>query len=256
MQKMMEHTEDVLLYEGKAKKIFSTHSPSTARILYKDDATAFNGKKSEKLAGKGRLNNEISSFFFDFLFSNGIMNHFVDRLSETEQLVDHLKIIPLEVVIRNIAAGSLCKRIGWEEGKKLPSPLVEFYYKNDDLGDPLFSESHIKMLKLATESQLSEMQKIGLKTNRRLQKFLKTCNILLVDFKLEFGVNSDGQLVIGDEISPDTCRFWDVVTKERLDKDRFRCDLGGVIEAYEEILRRLIEGEKCWGKPFRTEIWP
>ena len=240
----MESSEDTLLYEGKAKKIFTTDHPEVVRIAYKNDTTAFNGEKFEKLAGKGRLNNEISSFFFEHLHQQGIRNHFVEKLSATEQLVRRVEIIPLEVVIRNIAAGSLSKRTGWEEGKKLPAPLVEFYYKNDDLGDPLLADVHIDMLGLASESELAELRQRGLGINDCLQQLLEPCGILLVDCKLEFGRDAEGNLLLADEISPDTCRFWDVVTQEKLDKDRFRRDLGGVVEAYDEIWRRLTAGAK------------
>ena len=240
----MESSEDTLLYEGKAKKIFTTDHPEVVRVAYKNDTTAFNGEKFEKLAGKGRLNNEISSFFFEHLHQQGIRNHFVEKLSATEQLVRRVEIIPLEVVIRNIAAGSLSKRTGWEEGKKLPAPLVEFYYKNDDLGDPLLADVHIDMLGLASESELAELRQRGLGINDCLQQLLEPCGILLVDCKLEFGRDAEGNLLLADEISPDTCRFWDVVTQEKLDKDRFRRDLGGVVEAYDEIWRRLTAGAK------------
>ncbi|HIL15962.1 MAG TPA: phosphoribosylaminoimidazolesuccinocarboxamide synthase [Deltaproteobacteria bacterium] len=240
----MESSEDTLLYEGKAKKIFTTDHPEVVRIAYKNDTTAFNGEKFEKLAGKGRLNNEISSFFFEHLHQQGIRNHFVEKLSATEQLVRRVEIIPLEVVTRNIAAGSLSKRTGWEEGKKLPAPLVEFYYKNDDLGDPLLADVHIDMLGLASESELAELRQRGLGINDCLQQLLEPCGILLVDCKLEFGRDAEGNLLLADEISPDTCRFWDVVTQEKLDKDRFRRDLGGVVEAYDEIWRRLTAGAK------------
>jgi phosphoribosylaminoimidazole-succinocarboxamide synthase len=240
----MESSEDTLLYEGKAKKIFTTDHPEVVRIAYKNDTTAFNGEKFEKLAGKGRLNNEISSFFFEHLHQQGIRNHFVEKLSATEQLVRRVEIIPLEVVTRNISAGSLCKRTGWEEGEKLPAPLVEFYYKNDDLGDPLLADVHIDMLGLASESELAELRQRGLGINDCLQQLLEPCGILLVDCKLEFGRDAEGNLLLADEISPDTCRFWDVVTQEKLDKDRFRRDLGGVVEAYDEIWRRLTAGAK------------
>jgi phosphoribosylaminoimidazole-succinocarboxamide synthase len=240
----MESSEDTLLYEGKAKKIFTTDHPEVVRIAYKNDTTAFNGEKFEKLAGKGRLNNEISSFFFEHLHQQGIRNHFVEKLSATEQLVRRVEIIPLEVVTRNISAGSLCKRTGWEEGEKLPAPLVEFYYKNDDLGDPLLADVHIDMLGLASESELAELRQRGLGINDCLQQLLEPCGILLVDCKLEFGRDAEGNLLLADEISPDTCRFWDVVTQEKLDKDRFRRDLGGVVEAYGEIWRRLTAGAK------------
>ena len=240
----MESSEDTLLYEGKAKKIFTTDHPEVVRVAYKNDTTAFNGEKFEQLEGKGRLNNKISSFFFEQLHQQGLRSHFVETLSETEQLVRRVEIIPLEVVTRNVAAGSLSKRIGWEEGKKLPAPLVEFYYKNDDLGDPMLADAHIHMLGLTSESELAELRQQGLAVNDCLQQLLEPCGILLVDFKLEFGRDAEGNLLLADEISPDTCRFWDAATQARLDKDRFRRGLGGVVEAYEEVWRRLTEGVK------------
>ena len=233
-----------LLYEGKAKKLFLTDQPDILHVYYKDGATAFNGKKFAQLDGKGRLNNAITAYIFDFLAGEGIRNHFVEKLSATEQLVRRVEIIPLEVVTRNIAAGSLSKRTGWEEGKKLPAPLVEFYYKNDDLGDPLLADVHIDMLGLASESELAELRQRGLGINDCLQQLLEPCGILLVDCKLEFGRDAEGNLLLADEISPDTCRFWDAATQARLDKDRFRRDLGGVVEAYDEIWRRLTAGAK------------
>ena len=230
-----------LLYEGKAKKLFITEDPQILRVEYKDDATAFNGKKFDHLRDKGRLNNAITVFFFEHLDTKDIPSHFVRKISETEQLVRRVKIIPLEVVVRNVAAGSLSKRIGWEEGKELPHPIVEFYYKDDDLGDPLLAEEHIRLLELASEAQIEELKKRGLAVNEALESLMLSKGIRLIDFKLEFGLDQKGEILLADEISPDTCRFWDIESGKILDKDRFRRDLGGVTEAYLEIHKRLTE---------------
>ena len=230
-----------LLYEGKAKKLFITEDPQILRVEYKDDATAFNGKKFDRLRDKGRLNNAITVFFFEHLDTKDIPSHFVRKISETEQLVRRVKIIPLEVVVRNVAAGSLSKRIGWEEGKELPHPIVEFYYKDDDLGDPLLAEEHIRLLELASEAQIEELKKRGLAVNKALESLMLSKGIRLIDFKLEFGLDQKGEILLADEISPDTCRFWDIESGKILDKDRFRRDLGGVTEAYLEIHQRLTE---------------
>ena len=230
-----------LLYEGKAKKLFITEDPQILRVEYKDDATAFNGKKFDRLKDKGRLNNAITVFFFEHLETKDIPSHFVRKISETEQLVRRVKIIPLEVVVRNVAAGSLGKRIGWEEGKELPHPIVEFYYKDDDLGDPLLAEEHIRLLELASEAQIEELKKRGLAVNEALKSLMLSKGIRLIDFKLEFGLDQKGEILLADEISPDTCRFWDIESGKILDKDRFRRDLGGVTEAYLEIHQRLTE---------------
>ncbi|MFL2773492.1 MAG: phosphoribosylaminoimidazolesuccinocarboxamide synthase [bacterium] len=230
-----------LLYEGKAKKLFITEDPQILRVEYKDDATAFNGKKFDRLRDKGRLNNAITVFFFEHLDTKDIPSHFVRKISETEQLVRRVKIIPLEVVVRNVAAGSLSKRIGWEEGKELPHPIVEFYYKDDDLGDPLLAEEHIRLLELASEAQIEELKKRGLAVNEALKSLMLSKGIRLIDFKLEFGLDQKGEILLADEISPDTCRFWDIESGKILDKDRFRRDLGGVTEAYLEIHQRLTE---------------
>ncbi|MCM3728864.1 phosphoribosylaminoimidazolesuccinocarboxamide synthase [Neobacillus cucumis] len=227
------------LYEGKAKKVFKTSEPETYWIEYKDDATAFNGEKKAQIAGKGTLNNEISSIFLSLLKEKGVDNHFIKKISATEQIVQQVDIIPIEVVVRNIAAGSLAKRLGWDEGKKLPKTIVEFYYKNDELGDPMINNDHIDILGLAAEQELVEIRKQALKINEILKEFLQNKNIILVDFKLEFGKTPAGTIILADEISPDTCRFWDADTMKKLDKDRFRRDLGSVEEAYQEILRRI-----------------
>jgi len=226
------------IYEGKAKKIYETDNPDELLVYYKDDATAFNAQKRGTIINKGIVNNKVSAFFFELLGRHGIPHHFIRLVSDREMLVKRLKILPVEVVTRNIAAGSLAKRLGWEEGTVLPSPVVEFYYKDDALGDPLVNEYHIQALKLATPEQLKKVETLALEINRLLLEHLRTRNITLVDFKLEFGMHKD-ELLLGDEISPDTCRFWDTETRQKLDKDRFRRDLGGVEDAYREILRRL-----------------
>ncbi|MEH7502975.1 phosphoribosylaminoimidazolesuccinocarboxamide synthase [Neobacillus drentensis] len=227
------------LYEGKAKKVFKTSEPGKYWIEYKDDATAFNGEKKGRITGKGTLNNEISAIFLSLLKEKGVENYFIKRISSTEQIVRQVEIIPIEVVVRNIAAGSLAKRLGWEEGKELPKTIVEFYYKNDELGDPFINNDHIAILGIATEPELVELRKQALKINEILKEYLLNKGIILVDFKLEFGKTPAGDIILADEISPDTCRFWDANTKEKLDKDRFRRDLGNVEEAYQEILRRM-----------------
>jgi phosphoribosylaminoimidazole-succinocarboxamide synthase len=228
-----------LLYEGKAKRIFSTDDEQIVLIEYKDSATAFNGEKKAEITGKGRLNNEITSLLFLKLKDQGIESHFIERLSETEQLVKRVTIIPLEVVVRNIAAGSLSKRLGIEEGKELTKPLVEFYLKNDDLGDPLLTTDHIYELNIATEEELTILKEKALKINTVLSSFFNELGINLIDFKLEFGKDAEGSILLADEISPDTCRLWDKKTNEKLDKDVFRRDLGSLTEAYETILARL-----------------
>lgn len=227
-----------MLYEGKAKQVFATDNPDEFMVYFKDDATAFNGEKKGTIQSKGVLNNKISTFFFDLLTKKGIPHHFVRMVSDREMLVKKLDILKVEVVVRNIAAGSLAKRIGWEEGRKLPSTVVEMYYKNDDLGDPLINNYHIKAMGLATPEQVAKMEEYALKINEILTEYLQTKKLELIDFKLEFGIHKD-ELMLGDEISPDTCRFWDSETGEKLDKDRFRRDLGNVEEAYKEVLQRL-----------------
>ncbi|GAA0470395.1 phosphoribosylaminoimidazolesuccinocarboxamide synthase [Alkalibacillus silvisoli] len=228
-----------MLYEGKAKQLFETTEPNILWVQYKDALTAFNGEKKEQAKGKGRLNNEISSLLFKQLSKAGISNHFVKRMSETEQLVKKTSIIPIEVVIRNVAAGSLARRLGLEEGIPLNTTIAEYYYKDDDLGDPLINEDHIKFLNLVSSNQLNEMKEIALRVNRHLTKYFKACDVELVDFKLEFGFDKEGELILSDEISPDTCRLWDVHTNEKLDKDVFREGIGQVDQAYETILTRL-----------------
>ena len=229
---------DQMLYEGKAKQVFKMENPDLYRIHYKDDATAFNGEKKGTIHDKGVLNNKITSFFFTMLNEAGIPTHFVERIDDRDQIVKTLDIVPLEVIVRNIAAGSMAKRFGLEEGTPLQHPILEFCYKNDDLGDPGANESQITALGWATQDQLTAIKDITMKVNDILKDFLATKKVKLVDFKLEFGSHK-GQILLGDEISPDTCRFWDADTNEKLDKDRFRRDLGNVEEAYHEMLFRL-----------------
>ena len=229
----------VLMYEGKAKKLFSTKDPNVLLVQYKDTATAFNGEKKEVLEGKGALNNKITSYFFELLAEHQVDSHFLERLSTLEQLVKKVTIIPLEVVVRNITAGSFAKRLGLEEGKPLPFPIVEFYYKDDSLGDPLIIEDHIYALEIATKDIVKQLKEQALLINKILLKHMEERRIRLVDFKLEFGLDQHGQVLLADEISPDTCRFWDLDSGDKLDKDRFRRDLGNVLEAYQEIDKRL-----------------
>ena len=228
-----------LLYEGKAKKVYRTDDPRYYIIEYKDEATAFDGKKKGIIQGKGTINNKVSAVFFHLLEENGVPTHFVELLSPTEMLVKKVEIIPLEVIVRNYAAGSISKRLGLEEGLKFDQPVVEFSYKNDELGDPMVNNYHILAMKLATEEEINTLTQQALRVNQILSQFLLKKNIILVDFKLEFGKTPEGHMVLADEISPDTCRFWDSTTMEKLDKDRFRRDMGGVEEAYLEIARRL-----------------
>ncbi|CAM3995111.1 phosphoribosylaminoimidazolesuccinocarboxamide synthase [Mesobacillus zeae] len=233
----MEKT--VLLYEGKAKRIYGTEDEQTVWVEYKDSATAFNGEKKAEISGKGRLNNEITSLLFSKLKEHGIESHFISRLSETEQLVKRVKIIPLEVVVRNLAAGSFSKRFGIEEGTPLRKPLVEFYLKDDALGDPLLTEGQIDVLEIADEREVEILKTKALEINKVLITFFKEIGVRLVDFKLEFGTDSEGNIILADEISPDTCRLWDLETNEKLDKDVFRRDLGVLTDAYQIILERL-----------------
>jgi phosphoribosylaminoimidazole-succinocarboxamide synthase len=225
-------------YEGKAKKLFTTDDPDLVIQYFKDDATAFNAKKRGTIEEKGILNNRMSEIFFNLLGKEGVKHHFVKRLSDREMLVKRLEIIPVETVVRNIVAGSLAKRLGLEEGGDLPFPLVEFYYKSDPLDDPLILEEHAIAFGFATPDELKVIRSMALKVNETLKRFLDARGILLVDAKFEFGRHK-GEVILGDEICPDTCRFWDKQTREKLDKDRFRRDLGGVEEAYREMERRL-----------------
>ncbi|WP_295272259.1 phosphoribosylaminoimidazolesuccinocarboxamide synthase [Veillonella sp.] len=232
-----------MLYEGKAKQVFETENANEYLVHYKDDATAFNGEKKGTIHDKGVLNNKISSFFFELLTKEGVPNHFAKRLNDRDQLVKKLQILPLEVIVRNIVAGSLSKRLGIEEGTPCKRPILEFCYKNDDLGDPFVNEDQILALDWATEEQIALIRKYAMKVNEVLKKILADKKVTLVDFKLEFGVHN-GEVLLGDEISPDTCRFWDSETNEKLDKDRFRRDLGNVEDAYKEMLFRLT-GERA-----------
>ena len=227
------------LYEGKAKKVYRTNDPERLIVDYKDDATAFNGLKKGSISGKGVINNKMSNLLMAKLEIDGIPTHFVEELSDRETLVKRVSIVPLEVIIRNIAAGSFAKRYGVEEGTPLEIPTIEFSYKNDALGDPLINTYHAIALKLATEAEIETIKKYAFEINRQLQALWKECGVTLVDFKLEFGKTYDGTVVLADEISPDTCRLWDSETGEKLDKDRFRRDLGGVEAAYEEVMKRL-----------------
>ena len=227
-----------LLYEGKAKTVFETDNPKELLIYFKDDATAFNGEKHDTIEGKGVINNKLSEFFFKQLKDRGIKSHFVEKVGEREMIVKRLDMIKLEVVVRNIVAGSLVKRLGKEEGTPLTVPVVEYYYKSDELGDPMLNRYHIMALDLAKIDELNQMEHVAFSVNNILRELLKAKNVDLIDFKLEFG-RFDGEVLLADEISPDNCRFWDTVTHEKLDKDRFRQDLGGVVEAYKEMLDRL-----------------
>ncbi len=228
------------LYEGKAKKVFATDDPNLYIVDYKDDATAFNGQKKGQIAGKGVINNVMSNHMFQLLEQQGVPTHFVEQLSERETVVKKVSIVPLEVIIRNISAGSFAKRYGVEEGIVFKAPTIEFSYKNDDLGDPLINDYHALALGLATEAEINEIKAMAFKVNEVMKDYFDHLNVTLVDFKLEFGKTSDGKIILADEISPDTCRLWDKTTGEKLDKDRFRRDLGGVEEAYQEIMRRVM----------------
>lgn len=232
-----------LLYEGKAKKVWSTEDPDYVIVDYKDDATAFNGLKKGTITGKGVINNRVSNHMFKMLEEHGVKTHYVEEISDRETIVKNVKIVPIEVIVRNIAAGSLSKRLGLPEGTKLKSTVLEYSYKDDELGDPMINDYHIFAMDLATKEELELIASYALKVNEVMGDYLKQFDIELIDFKLEFGKLKNGEIVLADEISPDTCRFWDSKTGEKLDKDRFRRDLGGVEEAYEEVLHRLM-GDK------------
>lgn len=229
----------MLLYEGKAKKIFSTENENEFVVYYKDDATAFNGEKKAEIASKGILNNKISTIMFEELAKEGIESHFIKSLSDREMLVKKVEILPLEVIVRNITAGSFCKRYGVEEGIVLDTPIFEMSYKNDEFGDPLLNDDHAVALKLATREEIDFLRTQTLKINEIMKRFFLKMDLKLVDFKLEFGKDINGNIILADEISPDTCRLWDVNTNEKLDKDRFRRDLGDLVQGYEEVLARL-----------------
>ncbi len=232
-------TQD-MLYEGKAKKVFTTDNPQVLLVRYKDDATAFNGQKKGTIIGKGAINNRVTNHLMRMLETKGIPTHFLEELSDTETLVKRVTIVPLEVIVRNVAAGSLSKRLGLAEGVVLNKTVLEFCYKDDALGDPMVNEYHIAAMGWATEEEMKLLSAYALRVNDALREYLKDLKIDLIDFKLEFGRLSDGTIVLADEISPDTCRFWDTVTHEKLDKDRFRRDLGNVEDAYQEIMKRLM----------------
>ena len=231
--------EGQLLYEGKAKRLYSTNEEGILWLEYKDSATAFNGEKKATIEGKGQLNNLITSLLFDKLKEQGIDSHFVQKLSDHEQLVRHVEIIPIEVVVRNVAAGTLAKRIGLEEGQTLKQTIVEWYLKDDDLGDPLINEDHIAILSLAKPEELTVLREKALEINQILTGFFSNIGVDLIDFKLEFGRAKDGSILLADEISPDTCRLWDSKTKQKLDKDVFRRDLGSLTDAYQTVFTRL-----------------
>ena len=228
-----------LLYEGKAKRLYATEDSNILFVEYKDSATAFNGEKKEEIAGKGVLNNRITTLIFEKLQSNGIASHFVKRISDHEQLVRKVEIIPIELVVRNIAAGSLANRLGLKEGTPLKRPIVEYYYKNDDLGDPHISTEHIDVLGIATPEEVQALYDGGLRVNEVLRPMFAEIGVELIDFKLEFGRDAEGNILLADEISPDTCRLWDAETKQKLDKDVFRRNLGSLTEVHEIILTRL-----------------
>ena len=228
------------MYEGKAKKVFTTEDPELCIVSYKDDATAFNGAKKGTILGKGAINNRVTNYLMQMLEKKGIPTHFVKQLSDTDTVVKKVSIVPLEVIVRNIAAGSLAKRLGLKEGTKMKKTVLEFCYKCDELDDPMVNEYHIMAMEYCTKQELDTIADYALKVNEILTEYLKEVNIELIDFKLEFGKTTDGTIVLADEISPDTCRFWDSVSHEKLDKDRFRRDMGGVEDAYKEILKRLL----------------
>ena len=229
-----------LLYEGKAKKVFATTDPEVLYVSYKDDATAFNGLKKGTISGKGAINNRVSNYMMKILEKEGVPTHLVKELSDRDTLVKKVKIVPLEVIIRNISAGSFSKRYGVEEGIVFDEPTIEFSYKNDDLGDPLINSYHAVALKIATKEDIETIKVLAFRVNDVMKRFFKNIGVDLVDFKLEFGKTSDGTVILADEISPDTCRFWDSTTHEKLDKDRFRRDLGNVEGAYHEMMKRIL----------------
>ena len=233
----MEKT--VQLYEGKAKKVYATEDPNYVIVSYKDDATAFDGAKKGTILGKGAVNNRMSNFLMRKLEQEGIPTHFVEELNDRETVVKKVEIVPLEVIVRNVSAGHFASRYGVEEGIVFDEPVLEFSYKNDDLHDPLLNTSHALALKLATREEIDTIKSMALKVNEVLKTFFLGCGVRLIYFKLEFGRLADGSIVLADEISPDTCRFWDVKTNEKLDKDRFRRDLGNVEDAYQEMMRRV-----------------
>ena len=229
----------MLLYEGKAKQVYSTENENEYIVYFKDDATAFNGEKKAEISSKGILNNKISTIMFEMLHEKQIATHFIKNLSEREMLVKKVEILPLEVIVRNITAGSFCKRVGIEEGIVLDEPIFEICYKNDDYGDPMLNDDHAVAMKLATRDELQLLRNETLKINELMKSFFLKLNLKLVDFKLEFGKDCEGNIILADEISPDTCRLWDVDTNEKLDKDRFRRNLGDLVQGYQEVLTRM-----------------
>ena len=231
------------LYEGKAKKVYATNDPDLVIVDYKDDATAFNGEKKGTITGKGVINNKMTNYMFKLLENEGVPTHLVEEISDRKTMVKKVEIVPLEVIVRNVAAGSFSKKLGIAEGTKLKQPTLEFSYKNDDLGDPFINKYYALGLDLATEEEIADITKYAFKVNEFMLGFFKKMNIDLIDFKIEFG-RFHGKIILADEISPDTCRFWDSTTHEKLDKDRFRRDMGGVEEAYQEIMKRLMGSEK------------
>ncbi|MBD5111193.1 MAG: phosphoribosylaminoimidazolesuccinocarboxamide synthase [Ruminococcaceae bacterium] len=235
---MANVTKGEQLYEGKAKKVFATSDPDLVIVDYKDDATAFNGEKKGTIIGKGVINNKMTNYMFGLLEKEGVPTHLVEELSDRETLVKKVEIVPLEVIVRNVAAGSFSKKLGIEEGRKLSCPTLEFSYKNDDLGDPFINDYYALALDLATKEEIDTIAKYAFKVNEFMLKFFKEINVDLIDFKIEFG-RFHGEILLADEISPDTCRFWDSTTHEKLDKDRFRRDMGGVEDAYNEMMRRI-----------------
>lgn len=228
-----------LVYEGKAKRVFNTDDNNIYRIEYKDEVTAGNGAKKDKMEGKGRLNNLITSYFFERLAQDGVDSHFIERTSDTEQLVKKVTIIPLEVVVRNFAAGSIVKRLGFENGQAFEKPLVEFYYKEDALNDPFISDDHVKLLGIANDEDIAELKRQALIVNETLIKIMDEMNLKLIDFKIEFGKDSEGKILLADEISPDTCRIWDKETNENFDKDVYRNDTGSLIDTYTKFYNKL-----------------
>lgn len=236
---MAEVVKGEQLYEGKAKKVFATNDPDLVIVDYKDDATAFNGEKKGTITGKGVINNRMTNYMFRLLEKEGVPTHLVEEISERETIVKKVEILPLEVIVRNVAAGSFSKKLGIEEGRKLLRPTPEFSYKNDDLGDPFINDYYALALGLATQEEIDKVTEYAFKVNAFMLDFFKKMNIDLIDFKIEFG-RFHGEILLADEISPDTCRFWDSTTHEKLDKDRFRRDMGGVEEAYQEIMKRLM----------------
>ncbi|MCE3047123.1 phosphoribosylaminoimidazolesuccinocarboxamide synthase [Helicobacter kayseriensis] len=239
----MTPTKQAPLYEGKAKKVYATKDSQSYIVSYKDDATAFNGLKKDTIKKKGELNNRITNLLMQMLHKHAIPTHFIQELSPTDSLVKKLTMFPLEVIVRNFAAGSITKRLGIKEGEKFERPILEFCYKNDALGDPMINTDHILALKLAQAEEIDAISSYALQINTLLSDYFASMGILLVDFKLEFGKDEEGKIILGDEISPDTCRFWDAQTKQKLDKDRFREDLGDVSEAYEIVLQKILAKE-------------